>query len=148
MIDVISVALIGVAEEADWRECMFSETALKYTETPLFTMNSMYNFGEWEMLAPIFPESFPPDTTAPAADWANCWPGLSELTQATFAACNATQREIIAAHFATFKRVMSPATDPASKHGAWLSSCPSMHCQTGFAPNVTLILRRRVCLVL
>ena len=34
-----------VAAEPDWRECMFSETALKYTATPLFAMNSMYNFG-------------------------------------------------------------------------------------------------------
>ena len=63
-----------VAAEPDWRECMFSETALKYTKTPLFTMNSMYNFGEWEMLAPTTAQDFPPDTTAPPDDWAACWP--------------------------------------------------------------------------
>eukprot|EP01043_Picozoa_sp_COSAG02_P001150 COSAG02_NODE_23_length_52893_cov_58.101868_30_plen_291_part_00 len=39
-----------VKGESDWRECMFSETALKYTKTPLFSMNSMYNFGEVRLI--------------------------------------------------------------------------------------------------
>lgn len=127
-----------VKVESNWRECMFSETALKYTKTPLFTMNSMYNFGEWEMLAPITKQSFPPDTTAPPSDWAACWPGTGGLTAASFRQCNSTQKEIIAAHLKTFEAALAPVMDPASPHGGWLSACPSMHCQTGFAPDVRI----------
>jgi len=57
----------GPNRETDWRECMFSETALKHTTTPLFAMNSAYNFGEWEMLPPPTREDFPPDTTVRSA---------------------------------------------------------------------------------
>ena len=112
--------------------------SLKYTKTPLFTMNSMYNFGEWEMLAPITKQSFPPDTTAPPSDWAACWPGTGGLTAASFRQCNSTQKEIIAAHLKTFEAALAPVMDPASPHGGWLSACPSMHCQTGFAPDVRI----------
>ena len=154
--------------EPDWRECMFSETALKYTKTPLFTMNSMYNFGEvrsavwpssvllliscsanlcsvcvfgpfttqWEMLAPMTSQSFPPDTTAPPADWASCWPSTGGLTAASYKTCNSTQKTIIAAHLKTFEAKLAPVMNPTSRHGSWLSACPSMHCQTGFAPGV------------
>ena len=125
-----------VAKEDNWRECMFSATALKYTKTPLFSMNSMYNFAEWEMLAPKTDQSFPPDTTAPPADWAACWPGTGGLTLKSYATCNTTQRAIIAAHLATFKKALAPATSRGTPHGAWLSSCPGMHCQAGFATTV------------
>lgn len=125
-----------IRAEPDWRECMFSETALKYTKTPLFTMNSMYNFGEWEMLAPVTSQSFPPDTTAPPPDWASCWPGTGGLTAASYKKCNSTQKAIIAEHLKTFEQAVAPVMAPTSPHGGWLSSCPSMHCQTGFAPGV------------
>lgn len=127
-----------VAAEPDWRECMFSEVSLKYTKTPLFAMNSMYNFGEWEMLAPPTSQSFPPDTTAAAPAWAACWPTTSGLSAATYARCNETQKLIIQNHADTFKEAMSPVTDPATPHGGWLSSCPSMHCQSGFSKTVTV----------
>ena len=60
---------------ADWRLCIFSEVAMRYTKTPLFAINSQYNFGEWEILAPTWL-----DTTAPPPDWADCWPGTGKLT--------------------------------------------------------------------
>ena len=88
------------------------------------------------MLAPPTSQSFPPDTTASTADWAACWPSTGGLTAATYAHCNATQRHIIAGRLATFKARMLPATAPASPHGAWLSACPTMHCQTGFNKKV------------
>ena len=59
---------------------MFSETSLKYTATPTFAMNSMYNFGEWEMLPPPSNLSFPPATVTAAADWLECWPSTGGLT--------------------------------------------------------------------
>jgi len=128
-----------VDAEADWRECMFSETSLKYTSTPTFAMNSMYNFGEWEMLPPPSNLSFPPATVTAAADWLECWPSTGGLTADTYAQCNSTQRVIIAAHLADFKAAAAPAAapaDPSSPHGAWLSSCPSMHCQSGYDRSV------------
>ena len=114
---------------------MFSETSLKYTATPTFAMNSMYNFGEWEMLPPPTNQSFPPDTVAAAADWLECWPSTGGLTADTYAKCNSPQKAIIASHLADFKAAAAPAAapaDPSSPHGAWLSSCPSMHCQSGY----------------
>ena len=135
--DALSPACVDA--EADWRECMFSETSLKYIATPTFAMNSMYNFGMWEMLPPPTNQSFPPDVTAAAADWAECWPSISGLTAATFAKCNATQKAIIAGHLSDFKKAVAPIVDaPWSAHGAWLSACPTMHCQSGFDPTVTI----------
>jgi hypothetical protein len=98
------------------------------------------------MLAPRTAQSFPPDTTAPPADWAACWPGTGGLTERSYARCNATQRGLIAAHLAAFKRALAPATAAGSPHGAWLSACPGMHCQTGFDPAVLVGLYRIVTL--
>ncbi len=45
--------------QADWRRCLFSQFAMKYTTTPTFAINSLYNFGYWEMnLGP---------------EWSQCW---------------------------------------------------------------------------
>ena len=126
-----------VAGESDWRECMFSETALKYTKTPYFVINSQYNFGEWEMLAPPTEQSFPPDTTASPPDWQSCYPSLGQLTPERWTnGCNATQKEIILSRVNKFKAVLSGATDPSTPHGAWLNNCPSTHCQTGFDDTI------------
>ena len=93
----------------------------------------------WEMLPPPTNQSFPPDVTAAAADWAECWPSISGLTAATFATCNATQKAIIAGHLADFKKAVAPIIDALwSAHSAWLSACPTMHCQSGFDPTVTI----------
>ena len=63
-------------------------------------------------------------------------PGTSQLTAKSYAHCNTTQRRIIAAHFQHYKDVMAPVTAASSPHGGWLSSCPGMHCQTGFDATV------------
>ena len=127
-----------IAKEADWRECMFSETALKHTATPYFVINSQYNFGEWEMLAPPTSQSFPPDTTASPADWQNCYPSLGKLTpQLWETGCNATQKSLILNRVEKFMNVMSSAWGAATpQNGAWLNNCPSMHCQTGFDDTI------------
>ena len=57
-----------IDSETDWRKCMFSQTSLKYVKTPTFVYNSLYNFGEWAMLAPDWN-----DTGVPPPDWAQCW---------------------------------------------------------------------------
>ena len=127
-----------VQEEDDWRECMFSETALKYTTTPYFVINSQYNFGEWEMLAPPTSQSFPPDTTVPPVDWQSCYPSLGKLTPQLWANdCNATQKSIILNRVAKFKDVLSGAWGASTpQNGAWLNNCPSTHCQTAFDDSI------------
>jgi len=128
-----SLSTACVAKEQDWRECMFSETALKHTTAPYFVINSQYNFGEWEMLAPPTTQSFPPDTTASPADWQSCYPSLGQLTPERWATgCNATQKSIILGRVAKFQKALSGALDPTSANGAWLNNCPSTHCQTNF----------------
>lgn len=122
------------AAEADWRECAFSQSALKYAETPVFAINSQYNFGEWAMLA----SSWNDTGTAPA-DWQNCWPKNGGLTPQTYANCNATQKEIIAHWRTTFLQALAPATDAKSPHGAYLDSCPTHHCQTSAGWNSVLV---------
>jgi hypothetical protein len=132
-----SLSAACVAKEADWRECMFSETALRHTTSPYFVINSQYNFGEWEMLAPITNQSFPPDTTASPADWQSCYPNLGQLTPQSWATgCNATQKMIILDRVAKFKHVLEGAWGPTTANGAWLNNCPSTHCQTGFDDTI------------
>jgi hypothetical protein len=81
-----------VAAESNWQLCQFSEYSLKYMKTPTFVINSLYNFGEWAMLAPTFPSgSFPPDTGTPPSDWAACYPGNGKLTPESFAKCNVSE---------------------------------------------------------
>lgn len=129
---------ICVEKESDWRHCLFSEKALEYnTDVPVFVINSLYNFGEWAMLPPPTSQSFPPDTVEAAADWLDCWPSTGGMTPQTYSHCNETQRSIINDYLVAFKRAVAPAIDPSlPHHGAWLDSCPSMHCQTDFASDV------------
>lgn len=128
-----------VEQEQNWQQCMFSETALKYTRTPHFVINSQYNFGEWEMLAPTTNQSFPPDTTASPPDWQSCYPTIGSLTPDRWAnGCNATQKAIILRRVKLFREALAGVVDPSSPHGAWLNNCPSTHCQTGFDPRILI----------
>jgi hypothetical protein len=124
----------------DWRLCIFSEVAMRYTQTPLFSINSQYNFGEWEILAPTWM-----DTTAPPPDWAECWPRTGGLTVSSFAKCNATQKAIIANQRVAFLDATAAVwnvsgsgaggagdSDSGNGNGAFLDSCPSQHCQSGW----------------
>ena len=119
-----------IAGEGDaWRHCIFSQTSLRYTTTPTFMINSLYNFGEWEMLAPSWN-----DTGTPPSDWATCWPNNGGLTPETFATCNATQRSIIDNFRNQFLAAAAAAIEHSSSpHGAFLDSCPNQHCQTSTA---------------
>ena len=51
--------LTTMGMQADWRRCLFSQFAMKYTTTPTFAINSLYNFGYWEM--------------NPGPEWSQCW---------------------------------------------------------------------------
>lgn len=81
-----------VAEETDWRLCQFSQYAIKYMKTPTFVINSLYNFGEWAMLAPMYNGSFPSDSGTPPPDWQACYPGNGKLSPQSFAHCNVRVR--------------------------------------------------------
>ena len=48
-------------------------------QTPTFLINSLYNFGAWEMLAPS-----EADTGTVPADWAKCWPKNGALSPESF----------------------------------------------------------------
>jgi O-palmitoleoyl-L-serine hydrolase len=114
-----------VAGEEDWRQCIFSQHALKYHTTPTFVINSLYNFGEWAMLASSWLDS----GNAPA-DWQSCWPKNGGLSPETYKTCNSTQLGIIQHWYEQFLLASAPATDPASPHGIFADSCPNQHCQT------------------
>merc|ERR1711924_129736 len=120
-----------VEAEVDWRQCMFGQYALKHAQTPTFVVNSLYNFGMYEMLAPTSPPgSFPPDTSTPPPDWAECWPGNGKLTRESYSKCNATQRTLVDGFRTQFLEAVAGALDPAKPHGAFLDSCPNRHYQT------------------
>jgi len=89
-------------QEEDWRQCIFSQYAIQHMQTPTFLINSLYNFGAWEMLAPseadtgpfspVFP-LFPPVlspffpvswTGTVPADWSKCWPKNGALSPESF----------------------------------------------------------------
>ena len=53
-------------------------------KTPTFVINSLYNFGEWAMLAPQYNGSFPPDSGTPPPDWQQCYPGNGALTPTSY----------------------------------------------------------------
>lgn len=115
-----------VANESDWRVCIFSQKAAAYVQTPTFAINSLYNFAEWTILA----ESWL-DTGVPPPDWLACFPHNGGLTPQTYAHCNATQRAIIQGYRTAFLAAMQPLIDPARpQHGVFFDSCPNQHCQT------------------
>ena len=66
-------------QEDDWRQCIFSQYAIQHMQTPTFLINSLYNFGAWEMLAPS-----EADTGTVPADWAKCWPKNGALSPESF----------------------------------------------------------------
>merc|ERR1719267_126955 len=104
-----------VAQEKDWRQCLFSQYSLKHMKTPTFVINSLYNFGMWEMLAPIPPPGrFPPDAGTPPPDWQKCYPRNGGLTPATYRHCNSTQVGIIQGFREAFLQAIASATDPTS----------------------------------
>ena len=106
----------------------------------MFVINSLYNFGEWELLAPpAAAGTFPPDTTTPPQDWAACWPSTGGLTPETYRRCNATQRGIIQGFRDRFLRATAPASDPGTPHGVFADACPTQHCQTSMGWNRVLV---------
>lgn len=120
-----------VAAEADWRQCIFSQYALRHMRTPTFVINSLYNFGEWSMLTPPYPPStFPPDTGIPPDDWLDCYPANGRLTPESYNKCNATQASIIQGFRSEFIKAISVAIRADTPHGAFVDSCPNQHCQT------------------
>jgi hypothetical protein len=122
---------VCVAAEADWRQCIFSQYSLKHIQTPTFVINSLYNFGEWEMLTPIGPPGqFPEDTGTPPIDWQKCYPANGKLTPSSYKLCNETQERIIQGFRDQFLDAVAVATDPTSPHGIFGDSCPNQHCQT------------------
>jgi len=121
---------ICVQKETDWRQCIFSQYSLKYAQTPVFVINSLYNFGEWEMLAPIYNSTFPPDSGTPPSDWQSCYPSNGKLSPASYSNCNSTQRAIIQGFREKFIAATSVAHDQSTHHGIFADSCPNMHCQT------------------
>ena len=79
-----------VAAETDWRQCIFSQHAFKYSTTPTFVINSLYNFGAWALLA-----TNASDGSGPPRDWEKCWPATGQMTPDTYKNCNATQIKIV-----------------------------------------------------
>eukprot|EP00966_Prymnesium_polylepis_P005127 118363-Prymnesium_polylepis.1 len=115
-----------VAAEADWRSCFFAAASLRYTRTPTFVVQSLYNFGAWEILE----QGFNPSNGATvAADWRACW-SYGRLTPSTWnASCNATQRTIILDFGQRVRAALAPAAEPSNPHGVFGDACPNEHCQ-------------------
>lgn len=111
----------------DPKLCFFSQNALAVTRTPTLVINSQYNFFVWERLATLAPPYAVPD------DWVACAPRIGGISPATWAHCNATQREIITQFRSTFLRAAAPALSASTPHGAFLDACPGNHCQTSGA---------------
>ena len=126
--------------ETMWQQCMFSEHSLKYSPVPTFVINSLYNFGEWAQLAPIYPPgTFPPDTGTPPKDWLKCYPANGQLTPTSYKLCNATQKTLIQGFRKQFIEAISVVVDPKTPHGCFVDSCPNQHCQTSSGWNQVVV---------
>lgn len=112
--------------EKDPRDCFFSNVAVQYTETPLFSLNSDYNFMVFVELS-----STPWNYTVPES-WQACTPYIGKITPDTYKICNSTQKEVIQGYRNRFVKDMGAAVlPPKSSHGSFWVSCPTHHCQTG-----------------
>lgn len=121
-----------IGAERVWQQCVFPQHVLKYLTTPTFVINSLYNFGSWEMLTAPYESSFPPDREDGVADdWKYCWGGTFKLTNESFQACNSTQKNIIASFRDSFVDAIEVASSSDTPHGVFADACPHLHMQVG-----------------
>jgi hypothetical protein len=125
----------GGAPIGDPRACFFAQHALRYTKTPVFLLNSMYNFLTWEILTD---DPCAPGYPAPPPAWRSCMPKMG-LTPQSWKQCTDDQQATVEAFRAEFLKAAAPAlgtAGTASPHGAFLNSCPQNHVQNGKWANL------------
>jgi len=131
-------------------DCYFSQYVLETARTPVFVRNSMYvnsrrcacscscylrvllmlslhryNYGEWLTLPTNWHDNHNCSSgwaclAVPGCSWEGNW-GQS--------GCSIAQLAVIRRYQDEFLKAVAPALDPATKHGAFIDSCPGCHCQ-------------------
>ena len=118
----------------------FPQYVLPSVRTPTFIRNSVYNYGDWEVLPRVWQNSHnftiggwrnPYSTDHGTCAWeyhrsanltANNLPNTPD-------GCNATQKAVIRGFQKDFSAAVAPALDPSSPHGASIDACATCHCQ-------------------
>jgi hypothetical protein len=127
--------------------CFFPQYVLPSLKTPTFIRNSMYNYGEWEVLPQVWENSHnfssggwrnPYDAENGTCVW-ECGRSANKTANNlphTPDGCNAANKGVMRRFQEEFSAAVAPAMDPATAHGAVIDACATCHCQGLWSPVV------------